>query len=254
MTARALLAAALLVLPRAAAAQERRYPWEFRVEGERDNLGNGYEDWRELLGQVAWKPRRSLALLGGARATERFGLRDREAFAGVYLPLAGDATVFHVEATASNTHRVLARSSALAEVSRVLGGGWVATLSAKGSRYPQNDVAAYGAGIERYFGDFRVGYQGIVSRPDGASWSPAHRFSASWHRGDLTFVTLTAARGRDVENVVPTGLLVLDVRSFSLRVGWEVMPWWGLTLELLHERQGDLYTRRGVRVGTRVLF
>ena len=252
---RALALGTLLALaPIAALSQDRAYPWEFRAEDAHEDLDRGRADWEEGLVQLAWRPRRGLALLGGARATDRFDQRDREGFAAAWLPLGSERTTLHVEGTASSTHRVLARWTALAELSHAFGEGWVGSAAAKLSRFSQADARTVSATVERYMGDFRLGYTAFLSRPESGSWSPAHRIAASWYRGDLTYVTVAGARGREVENVFPSGLLASDVRAASIGAGLELAPRWGLTLEWARVRQGDLYTRRTARIGTRLLF
>jgi YaiO family outer membrane protein len=246
------LAAALA--PLACAAQETVPPWELRVEGAHENLDHGQPDWNEALVQLAWKPRKDFALLGAARTTERFDQRDREGTAAAYVPLGDKGMVLHLEGTLSSTHKVLARDSALAELAQPLGGGWVVTGAAKYSRYDTGNVAIGNATVEKYIGDYRFGYTVYISRLEGASWTPAHRLAASWYRGALTYVTLSGAKGREVENVFPLPLLVTDVSAVSLAGGLELAPTWGLTFEALYVRQGDLYTRRGARLGTRILF
>jgi len=248
----AALAAALASL--ACAAQETVHPWELRVEGAHENLDHGQPDWNEALAQLAWKPRKDFALLGAARTTERFDQRDREGMAAAYVPLGGKGMVLHLEGTLSSTHKVLARDSALAELAQPVGGGWVVTGAAKYSRYDTGNVAIGNATVEKYIGDYRFGYTVYISRLEGASWTPAHRLAASWYRGALTYATLSGAKGREVENVFPQPLLVTDVSAVSLAGGLELAPTWGLTFEALYVRQGDLYTRRGARLGTRILF
>lgn len=248
----AALAASTMAL--ACAAQENPRPWEVRVEADYENLDHGQPDWREELAQLAWKPRKDFTLLGGARATERFDQRDREGYAAAYLPLGDKGTILHLEGSASSTHKVLAQDSALAEIAQPVGDGWVLTGGAKYSRYTTGNVTIASGTVEKYIRDYRLGYTVYISRLEGASWTPAHRLAASWYRGELTYVTLSAAKGREVENVFPQPLLVTDVSAGSLAGGVEIMPNWGLTFEALYVRQGDLYTRRGARIGTRILF
>lgn len=249
---RAAAVALAAALPPGAAAQASPPPFEVRAEAQRDSLDRGQPDWREALLQFAWKPHAGTALVAGARETERFDLRDREGFAAAYWPFAG-RTVLHLEGSASSTHRVLPKTMGLLEVSQPFGDGWVASLAGREARYAAGRVRTASATLEKYLGNARFAYTGAVSRPDGAAWAPAHRVSATWGPGALTFVTLTYARGREVESL-PLGLLVTDVRGASLSGGLELLPNWGLALELGHVRQGDLYTRRGVRLGTRLLF
>ena len=237
----------------AAFAQDRPDPWELRVEAQRDNLDNGYADWKEIYSQLTWRPRRGLAAFGGARQTERFDLKDTEGFGGAYLPLASRTTL-HFEGSASGTHRVLPEWMALAEISQVLGEGWVASIAAKKTRFTQDDTATAFATIEKYVGEWRLAYTGYITRLEGGSWSPTHRGTASWNRGDFNYVTFNAARGREVENVVPVGLVTSDVTTYSIGAGIEIAARWGLTFEWAHQKQGDLYTRRSARLGTRLAF
>ncbi len=234
-------------------AEDRAYPWEFRLEGQHDGLDNGYADWKEVFGQLAWSPRRGLAAFGGARRTERFDLTDTEGFGGAYLPL-GERTTFHVEGTASGTHRVLPEHAFLGEISQVLGEGWVVSVAGKKTRFTESDVSTAYATIEKYVGDWRLAYTGYISRLEGGAWNPTHRGTVAWYHGDLTYVTINASRGREVENVVPIGLVTSDVTAWSIGAGLELAPRWGLTFELAHQKQGDFYTRRSARLGTRLAF
>jgi len=254
MKGAALACACCASIATAAIAQESSpTPWEFRAEAQHDNLDHGQPGWSEELLQLAWKPRRGLAILGGARATDRFDQRDREGYAAGYLPLTA-ATTLHIEASASGTHHVLARDSGLAEVAQELGGGWVASLGGKLARYDTGDVRIGSLTIEKYLGEWRLAYTGYLSRADDGGWAPAHRLSATWYRDTLTFVTASVAAGREVENVPPQGLVSTDVRAYALGGGLKLGEAWGVSLDAGHVRQGDLYTRRYARLGLRVLF
>jgi YaiO family outer membrane protein len=238
----------------AQAGEPRPHPWDLRVDGVHDNLDNGYDDWRELMAQLAWRPDTRTSLFGSYRETERFDLRDREAAAGAYLPLGGGGAVLHGEGSWSKTHHVLARHAYLLELAQPLGQGWVLTGGGRQARYETGDVQATWLQVEKYVGDYRFAWHAQVSRVESSGWSPAHRLSASWYRGELTFATLTLARGREVENVPPSGLLQTDVRAASLSGSLELVPRWALTGELAWTEQGELYTRRTARLGTRLLF
>jgi len=243
--------AAALALP--AAAQERP-PFDMRLEGARDSLDRGLPDWREGFGQLSWRSPAGATWLGGYRATERFGQRDREAVLGAYVPLSRGGPTLHVEGSASSTHRVLARRTLLAEVAQPLGGGWVLGIGGKHARYNAGDVSTALATVERYLGEWRAAYTMYLARPDGGGWGPTHRAVVAWQRGPLTFASLSLARGREAENVFPAGILVTDVRNATLAAGFEVAANWGLYAEWARHEQGDLYTRRTLRIGTRVFF
>ena len=238
----------------AAHAQEPTAPtWELRAEAEHDNLDHGQPDWKEELVQLAWKPKQGLAIFGAARATERFNLRDREGYGGAYVPLTPSLNL-HVEASVSETHHVLARHATLAELSYKLGDGWVGSLAAKAARYETGNVHTAIGTVEKYAGDWRFAYTGYLSRPESGPWGASHRLSATWSRGTLTYASGSIGFGREIENVIPAGLLITDVRSATLGGGIEVVRNLGLGIELGYVHQGDLYTRRYARLGARYLF
>jgi YaiO family outer membrane protein len=248
---RVAVAATLLAL--SAHAQERP-PFEFRLEGAKEKLDHGYEDWSEALAQLAWRPARGQAFAGAFRATERFGLRDREGLAAAYLPIGEGGTNLHVEGTASSTHRVLPKGTVLAELAQPLGSGWVVGGGGKLSRYTDTDVTTFTANVDKYLGEWRLGYTAYLSRPEGAAWGPSHRLVAAWYRSELRQASFSIARGREQENIPPLGIVTSDVRNATLNAVFEVAPRWGLTFEWAWHEQGDLYTRRTVRLGTRLLF
>jgi YaiO family outer membrane protein len=247
------LIAAVTLFASSTMAQERP-PFELRLEGARDTLDRGHQDWTEASAQLAWRPAPGQAFLAGVRATERFGQRDREGIAGAYLPLAAGGPTMHLEATGSATHRVLPRHTVLGELAQPLGNGWVVTGGGKHARYATGDVATAIATVERYLGDWRLAYTLTLSRPEGAGWGPTHRLVAGWHGGELRQAGLSVARGREAENVVPLGIVTSEARNVTLNAVLELAPRWGLVLEWSRHEQGNLYTRRTVRLGTRLLF
>lgn len=246
--------AALLACAAFAAQGQERAPWEVRLEGAHESLDHPYDSWREAAAQVAWRPAPEQAFIAGARATERYGLRDNEAIAAAYLPLAPKGPTLHLEATGSSTHHVLPRSTFLAEAGLPFGQGWVALGGLKASRYSTSDVRTATATLEKYRGDWRFAYTIYLAKPDGGAWSPTHRLAATWYRSELTQAGISASRGREVENVPPQGLITSEVRNVTLTAGFEVAPRWGLVLEWAWHEQGDLYSRRSLRLGTRFLF
>ena len=248
------LLAALALLAAPALAQEARHdPWELRLEGQRDRLSRDLPDWSEALLQLAWRPTNRQAVFGGYRETERFDLRDREGFAGAYIPLPGVRSSIHAEFAASSTHRVLAKRTSLLEFVQPLEHGWVLSAGGRHQDFSVSKARAAWVTVERYVGDWRLAYRYTASGPQGQGWAPSHRATASWYRGELTFVTLDLARGREVE-FIPPALVQSRVKAASLAAGVEVAPRWGLSLELGWVEQGDLYTRRFARIGARHLF
>lgn len=225
---------------------------ELRPFGARENLDNGFEDWREAGAELAWRNTEGRLLYLRGRETERYGLRDREAAAGLALPIA-PAWQLAIEATGTRDAQVLPEWSAIATLYRKLEGGWVASGSWKELQYVTSGVSTATAGIERYIGALRLAYTGYLSRPHGQAWSPTHRVVAAWYGDGLTRLELGAARGRESENT-PAGLITSNVRGYTFSGTLGLSPAWALTLDVEHQQQGDFYTRETIRLGARVFF
>lgn len=251
MRSLAALLAAVALAPAGAAAD--RPAMEASLFGARENLDNGYDDWREAGAQFLLRLDRERGGFLRLRETERYGARDREAAAGVFFALSPGWTGT-VEASGASSPAVLPEWSALATLSRALGDGWVASAGLKRTAYATSDVSGATATLERYVGAYRLAWTVFLSRPDGASWSPANRLTATWYGEGLTRVEAGVARGRETEFVPGAGLLTSDVRNATLSAVLGIAPTWGLTLDLEYQRQGDLYTRETIRLGARVLY
>ncbi len=246
---RIVLAAAGLA---AAAAAAQPPGVELRPFVSRDNLDNGYQDWREAGAELAWRGPPGRLFLFRARETDRYGLRDVEAAILATLPYAGNWSL-SLEGSGTSSANVLPEWSAAATVARVLGNGWIASGSWKETRYTTSEVSMATVGLERYVGNYRFAYTAYLSRPHGEAWSPTHRLAASWYGEGLTRLEAGAARGRESENT-PAGLITTDVRNLTLSGCLGISPALGLTMEFERQRQGDFYTRKAIRLGARVLF
>lgn len=249
-----LCAAAAVASAQAPAPAPRSGASEIELGGSRENLSNNQPDWRSLSLDAAhhFAPRQTL--YGGLRATERFGLDDTELWAGYYHPLSADWTSL-VEASASDTHRVLAKYSVFGQLSRRLPYGWVLGAGVRHSEYTGSGVNLLVLDAERYWGSFRAGYTLYAGRPEGAQTGVSHRLALNYYYGERSFVGLSVADGREVENVgPPVGVVVTDVFNVTLSGRHWITPAWALAWDLVSHEQGRLYRREGLRVGLRHRF
>ena len=236
----------------AAVAAAQPMGMELRPFVSRENLDNGYQDWSEAGAELAWRNASAHLFAFRARETQRYGLHDIEAAALVSLPVAAHWNL-SLEATGASGAQVLPEWSAVATLARALAGGWVVSGSWKETQYTTAQVSMATAGLERYVASYRFAYTVYLSRPHGESWSPTHRLTASWYGEGLTRLEAGAARGRESENT-PAGLVTSDVRTVNLSAASGITPSLGLTVDLERQRQGDLYTRKAIRLGARVFF
>lgn len=241
----------------AATAAAAAGPPGFRIEAEAggsiERLTNGRADWRSADLSVMARNDRRQSYYGLARRTERFDLRDSELQLGTYQPFGG-VWGLQLEASASSTHRVLPRHSVFVQLDRRLEHGWGVQAGYRRREYTANGADLVVGTVERYFSAYRAAYSVYLGRPDGAGFSPSHRLQLGYYYSDHSFVAVSIAAGREVENVPPSGLLSSRVNAFSLSGRHEFAPGWAISYQLYRKRQGDLYTRRGLALGIRRAF
>lgn len=249
MSARAWLAAVLAVSAGAAHAQN------IEAGVSRETLSGGRSDWQSLYLEASHSFGERRTLYGQLRETERFGLRDTEAMAGLYWPLARSWTTLF-EASVSDTHRVLPRSSVYGELHLALPQGWGVKAGLRHSEFTNAGVDVRVLGAERYFGAWRAAYTLYSGRPGGAvDWEEAHQLRLDRYYGERSSIGVAFTAGREAENVgPPLGIVVSEVESLALIGRHWLDNSWAVSYELLSHEQGALYRRRGLRIGARYGF
>lgn len=230
--------------------------WQAEVGGGTESLDNGSPDWRQLDVTL----RRTFAARSqwqiASRTTERFGQRDAEFGASASAPLGDwNATL---GATASTTHRVLARWGMTAGVQRPLGAGWVVGADLRTTRYDAGNAQAVSIQAERYagnvaLGDWRVAATLTQTWLSGAS-ATAMRVQLDRYFGERGRLGLLLSEGREIDNPGQGALRISRVRSAVLLGRLPITPAWALTGELGQHRVGAQYRRTGGRVGVQLDF
>jgi len=216
-----------------------------------EHLTNGNAPWKSvyLEGAQSFKPRQTL--YGALRDVERFDLRDTQIEAGYYHPFSPRLTA-HVEGNASPQHNFLAKSSLLGELAQQLDGGWVASGGYRHNEYTTTSTRILTAGLERYFGSYRAYYTLNNGKPEDTGSATAHRLGLDhYYANERSRVGLSVTFGREVENIVPNGIVTSDVRAFGIYGRHWFAPAWAIAWEVGKHQQGDFYTRTGGRLGLR---
>jgi YaiO family outer membrane protein len=249
-----LLAALLAPLPAQAADSSSAAADQLEAGTSHYALSNGYAHWSNayLAGDHRFGERHSI--YGQVQQARRFDLTDREVSGGYYLPLGQTWTAL-VEASASSGHHFLPQNSAFGQLQAALGDGWDVQAGFRRSVYT---LASTNTGVltgERYWGSFRAAYRLYLARLQGSGTAPSHVGQLAYYYADRSNVTLSVARGRQAESLGPgLGVLLLDVRSVSISGRHWLDAAWALSFEAINERQGNLYTRKGISLGIRRAF
>ena len=236
---------------------ERVRPTSERLEVEvgysYDYLTNGFAPWRSAHLFVGKRFASRQSLYGAYRETLRVRQRDREAMIGFYQPLSRRWAML-VEANASPTHRILAKWSALAQLERNFGKGWVGSAGYRRTVFNTAQVNTGTFGAERYFSRYRAAYTLYVSGLQGAGTSTSHRGQVNYYYGEQSSTLgVSFAAGKELENL-GTRILRTEVRSFAVQGRHWANSRWGVSYDAAFTVQGDIYKRRGVSIGLRHRF
>jgi YaiO family outer membrane protein len=217
-------------------------------------LSNGYANWDSAYLDGAHQFGERHSIYGEVQQAQRFGLTDREVSGGYYHPLTQTLTAL-VEASVSPEHNFLAQHSVFGQLQAALGGGWDVQAGLRHSAYTQTATDVGVLTGERYWGPFRGAYRLYLAKLQGAGIAPSHVGQIAYYYSDRSNLTLAVARGRQAESLGPgLGVLLVDVRSVSLSGRHWFNPAWAVSYEALTESQGNLYTRKGIRLGLRYAF
>ena len=228
------------------------------LEGEigftHESLTNNRSDWDSVYLETNHSFRERQTLYGMVRETSRFDLTDRELMVGYYHPLAARWTGL-LEASASPEHNILPKSSVFGELNYALGSGWGLSLGVRHTEYTATQTNLLVGPVEKYWASFRAAVVAYNNHPEGAGSATAHRGVLDYFYSEKSRVGIGLVRGREVENVgPPIGVTTTDVRGASLYGRHWLSPAWALTWEALTHEQGDVYRRRGGRIGLRHSF
>jgi YaiO family outer membrane protein len=219
-----------------------------------DALDNGYADWESAYLDVVHRLGARHAVYGELRETQRFNLRDREMSVGYSHPFSATWTGL-VEASVSPDHNVLARNSVFGQLQKSFDDGWGVQAGLRRSEYNSSSTELMVLTGERYWGNYRGAYTFYLGRPQDAGAAPSHLGQLSYYYDERSYLTFGVSSGRQVESLGPgLGVLVTDVTSVSFSGRHWLDSGWGISYEAVVEHQGDLYTRKGMRMGLRHAF
>lgn len=220
-----------------------------------DVLSGGRRAWRATELSGLWTGERGAAAGGAVRELSRFGQDDLDFAAHGQAPVAG--LILGLEGSASPTWSFLPRWSAGLRVERPFDPGWILSAGLRAAWY-QGDAGSSrplfpSAGLERYWGRWRAAATATAVVLDG-SWSGSGRLALDLYYGDGGRAGVSAAAGRELESLGGGRLLRTDVVAAAVLGAHPLGGGWAVTWELSVQRQGELYTRTGGRLGLRRSF
>lgn len=249
-----LLFAMLLTIPPLVQAADSPLPDAVEAGVGHYTLSNGYANWDSTYLAAAHRFEKRHSVYGELQQARRYNLTDRQLSGGYSHPLSQAWTAL-LEASTSPEHHFLPNNMLYGQLQFAFGDGWDIQAGWRHSQYNAASTNAMVLTGERYWGNFRAAYTLYLVKMQSAGNAPSHRAQLSYYYGEHDSLTLSGSRGRQAENLGPgSGLLLLDVRSINLFGRHWLSQHWGLSYGAVSEHQGNLYSRKGIRIGLRYAF
>lgn len=217
-----------------------------------DALSNGYADWHSFYLSVAKTFARREVLYGTFRQTNQFSLNDQELMLGLTQPIGKWTAV--VEGSFSPSHQVLSKWSAQGQIGRTFTNGWGFNVGGGHTEYATAKANLGKVTAEKHFKHYRAAYTLVANQLEGAGVAASHIFEGNYYYGEHSSLGMSASVGRDIESLVPFGVVKNDIRGLTLGGLHWFTPNWALSYDAALYRQGDFFTRKGARVGLRHRF
>ncbi|MBA2777681.1 YaiO family outer membrane beta-barrel protein [Billgrantia kenyensis] len=249
----AIVGALVLVPAPFADAQDEERRTEMEASLRYDALDSGFDDWLTQRLDVQSRLRGAPTWYGALHRERRYGTWDEALLAGAAVPL-GETWVVQPEVGRTFSADFLAKWHADLGVQRVLGGGYVGSVSLRRTRYEGSQVDRLALGMERYWGNWRGAYTLNVSDVDVAGTPVGHAVALDYYYGERSLVGVRGALGREEEGLPGGEVVTTDVASVSVHGRHWFHDDWALSWELGALSQGDLYDRYGIQLGLRHAF
>jgi YaiO family outer membrane protein len=214
-------------------------------------VSGGRPAWRAASVEVRLGRADGATVALSARDLERFGLRDDELAVAARTPWRG-RWLLSGEASGTLAPSFAPAFAAAVGLERALGRGFAASARVRWAHYEGGTGAAdpifASAGVERYFGAQRLAATGYLASLGGAL-SASARLAWDVYYGARSRFGVALAGGRELESTGAASPLATDVLSGALAGAHAVGEAWAVLYEVGVQRQGDLYTRAGARLG-----
>ena len=220
--------------------------WQVEAGAGIETLSNDSPDWQQADIAVRRIDAGTRVELN-ARTARRYGLHDRELGVGLAWPVGADWTL-GLRAHGAKAD-FLPRLGAVADVSRRLGDGWVASAGLGRNLYDPAQAASSGtsllrAGLEHYAGPWRLAGGVTRARLDGGAGATGWSVQLDHYFGDVARAGLLATGGRELESA-PEGVLTTGVQSLVVLARLPLADGWSLAGEAGLTRVSDLERSNG---------
>jgi YaiO family outer membrane protein len=221
-----------------------------------DQLSNNYASWSTQYLNLSIPLKENGLVNIEAQNVQRFSMVDQSLNVAYAYPTK--LGVLNVEGGYSANPNFLPQNS--------VGLGWNGKLpsnfgyivAANQKQYSQSYANAstnmLSLGLEKYVGEFRIAYVGMISSINKTQGSFASKLQAQWIGETNNRLGITYAQGMEPEVVGLNNLNSIQFNYVQLDALYWISKTIGLTSALWHGKEGSYYQRNGGQLGVRVTF
>jgi YaiO family outer membrane protein len=217
-----------------------------------DRLSNGGANWRSEELRLSTQLAARNSIDATLRHASRFGLTDSQIEFNWAFPLSQKLSGV-LTATNSTTHRFLPKTDLGASLQYEIAPSWLIHAGTGRTEYEKASISKATLGVEHYFAAFRAALAWRPSRADGVAANGAD-MRLDYYYGDLDFIGVQAASGKEAVNIDGHGVVVSSVKSTGVTGRHGLTRNWTLRYGVESVKQGDFYNRTGIRLGAQYAF
>ena len=221
-----------------------------------DQLTNNYAAWSAQYLNLSLPLKENGLVNIQAQNVQRFSMVDQDLNVAYAYPTK--LGVINLDTAYSANPNFLPQTS--------LGLGWNGKLpegfgyivSANQKQYSESYANAstnmYSLGLEKYIGEFRLAYVGMVSSINRNQGSFASKVQGQWIGSSDNRIGLTYAQGMEPAVVALNNLASIQFQYVQIDSLYWITKTIGLTTALWHGKEGSYYQRNGGQLGLRATF
>jgi YaiO family outer membrane protein len=182
-------------------------------------------------------------------SNSRFGQDDEQVLAGAYVPLS-ERWMAIAEAGAADPHGILPAESFFGGMQYASGSHWYEGIGARHATYDPASVNSAIATLEHYWRSYRFYYTFTAADLAGEGTDVEHAAEIDRYYGkNPSFIGIGYVSGREVDAAGASLLISSRVRGWNVSGRHWMNRNWGVVYGIGTFAQGNLYTRKGGRLG-----
>lgn len=226
--------------------------------GSYEALNHGYASWSSTDLAMVHRPNDTQTFTGGLSEVNRYGLTDAE-LKLAFSQRLDTRWIAGIETNDSPTNHFLPIWSVRGTLQYLFDDGWSMEVGYRRSAYRVDTTNIGTINIEKYLGEFRLGYTLFISHIDGTSNVVTSSLgSASYYYADRSYFGVMIGQGTQpiVNGPVtsPNNIVYSNTQTYIVRGEHWLDQNWALAYDAGVNIQGNYYTRYGFNLGVRYAF